>query len=103
MFRLSPKAIGRTPGKETHSSKSCSPFGAPIILVTTKDGSLRMCVDYKSLNKHTIKNRYPIPCVNDVMDKLETARYFSSLDLQQGYHQTRLHLSNVPTMAFRIA
>ena len=109
MFRLSPKEQAEVKRQlavlleKEDIHPSCSPFGASILFVTTKDGSLRMCVDYRSLDKHTIKKRYPISCIDDVLDRLEGARCFSSSDLQQEYHQTRLHLSDVPTMAFRIA
>jgi hypothetical protein len=66
---------------------SSSPFGAPILFVQKKDGGLRICIDFRALNKVTVKNRYPIPRIEDLFDQLFNAKYFSSLDLAQGYHQ----------------
>ena len=80
---------------------SNSPFGAPILFVKKKDGSLRMCVDYRALNKQTIKNRYPLPRIEDLLDQLKGAKYFSKLDLAQGYHQVRVKEEDVPKTAFR--
>ena len=60
---------------------SSSPWGAPVLLVEKKDGTLRMCVDYRSLNEVTIKNKYPLPMINDLFDQLEGASVFSKIDL----------------------
>ena len=81
--------------------KSTSPFVAPVLFVKKKDGTQRMCVDYRGLNKITVPNRYPLPRVDDLLDKLQGAKVFSSLDLLSGYHQTRLTDSDVPKTAFR--
>ena len=64
---------------------SKAPFGAPVLFQKKKDGSLRMCIDYRALNKVTIKNKYPIPLVADLFDQLGHARYFTKLDLRSGY------------------
>ena len=68
---------------------SNSPWGAPAIFVSKKDGSMRMCIDYRELNKVTIKNKYPLPRIDDLMDQVRGSRVFSKLDLASGYHQMR--------------
>jgi len=69
---------------------SISPWGAPVLFVRKKDGSLRMCIDYRQLNKMTVKNRYPLPRIDDLFDQLQGASYFSKIDLRSGYHQLRV-------------
>ena len=64
---------------------SRSPYSSPVLLVKKKDGSVRFCVDYRSLNEITVKDRYHIPHVDELFDKLSHARYFTSLDLRSGY------------------
>ena len=69
---------------------SVSPWGAPVLLMKKKDGSMRMCVDYRQLNKVTIKNKYPLLRIDDLMDQLRGAVVFSKIDLRSGYHQIRV-------------
>jgi len=75
---------------------SKAPFGAPVLFQKKKDGSLRMCIDYRALNKVTIKNKYPIPLVADLFDQLGHARYFTKLDLRSGYYQVRIAEGDEP-------
>ena len=79
---------------------SVSEFGAPVLFVPKPDGSLRMCINYRALNKVTVKNSYPLPRIDDLMDNLSGARCFSSLDLTSGYHQLVLRDSDRPKTAF---
>ncbi|KAH0716656.1 hypothetical protein KY290_012918 [Solanum tuberosum] len=80
---------------------SVSPWGAPILFIQHKDGSLRMCIDYRQLNKVTIKNKYPLPRIDDLVDQLQGANYFSKIDLRLGYHQLRVRGVDIPKTAFR--
>jgi hypothetical protein len=79
---------------------SSSPYGAPVLFVPKPDGSLRMCIDYRALNKITPKNKYPLPRIEDLLDNLSGARYFSSLDLTSVYHHLQLPASDLPKTAF---
>ncbi|KAA0060413.1 pol protein [Cucumis melo var. makuwa] len=79
---------------------SVSPWGAPILFVNKKDGSMRLCIDYRELNKVTVKNRYPLPRIDDLFDQLQGATVFSKIDLRSGYHQLRIKDGDVPKTAF---
>ncbi|GJV06574.1 putative reverse transcriptase domain-containing protein [Tanacetum coccineum] len=80
---------------------SSSPWGAPVLFVKKKDGSFRMCIDYRELNKLTIKNRYPLPRIDDLFDQLQGSRVYSKIDLRSGYHQLRIREEDIPITAFR--
>jgi hypothetical protein len=79
---------------------SSSSWGAPVIFVDKKDGTRRMCVDYRSLNEVTIKNKYPFPRIDDLFDQLKGVCVFSKIDLHSGYHQLKICASNIPKTAF---
>jgi hypothetical protein len=80
---------------------SSSPWGAPVLFVEMKDGTQRMCVDYRSLNEVTIKNKYPLPRIEDLFDQMKGASVFSKIDLRSGYHQLKIWESDIPKTAFR--
>lgn len=79
---------------------SRSLWGAHVLFVKKKDGSMRLCIDYKELNKVTIKNKYPLPRIDDLFYQLQGAAVFSKIDLRSGYHQLKVRDSDVPKTAF---
>jgi len=81
---------------------SSSPWGCPAIFVKKKDKTLRLCVDYRPLNEVTIKNKYPLPCIDLLFDQLVGAKVFSKIDLRSGYHQIKIRSKDIPKTAFTI-
>ena len=79
---------------------SVSPWGAPILFVKKKDGSLRLCIDYRKLNQVTVKNRYPLPRIDDLFDQLQSTSVFSKIDLRSGYHQLWIKEEDTSKSAF---
>ena len=80
---------------------SVSPWGAPMLFVKKKDGTLRLCVDYRKLNKMTVKNKYSLPRIDDLFDQLKGASVFSKIELISGYHQLRIKDTDVHKTTFR--
>nr|GEU68864.1 putative reverse transcriptase domain-containing protein [Tanacetum cinerariifolium] len=80
---------------------SSSPWGAPVLFVKKEDGSFRICIDYRELNKLTVKNRYPLPRIDDLFDQLQRTSVYSKIDLRSGYHQLRVREEDNPKTAFR--
>ncbi|GJR81696.1 putative reverse transcriptase domain-containing protein [Tanacetum coccineum] len=80
---------------------SSSPWGAPILFVKKKDGYFRICIDYWELNKLTVKNRYPLPRIDDLFDQLQGSSVYSKIDLRSGYHQLTIREEDIPMTAFR--
>nr|GEU77995.1 putative reverse transcriptase domain-containing protein [Tanacetum cinerariifolium] len=106
-YRLAPSEIKelfeqlRKLSKKGFIRPSSSPWGAPVLFVKKKDGSFRMCTDYKELNKLTMKNRYPLPRIDDLFDQLQGSSVYSNIDLRSGYHQLRIREEDIPITAFR--
>ncbi|GJY90058.1 putative reverse transcriptase domain-containing protein [Tanacetum coccineum] len=80
---------------------SSSSWGALMLFIKKKNGSFRMCIDYRELNKLTVKNRYPLPKIDDLFDQLQRSQFFSKIDIRSGYYQLRVHEDDIPKTAFR--
>ena len=84
-----------------HIRPSYSPCGSPIVLARKKDGTWRLCIDYRALNKITVKNRYPIPRIDDLLEQLKGAKFFTKIDLKFGYHQVPIDPDDVSKTTFK--
>ena len=82
-----------------HIRPSKDPYGAPLLFQKKKDGSMRLCIDYRALNKFTIRNKYLIPLIADLFDHLGEAKYFTKMDLRKGYYQVRIAEGDEPKTA----
>nr|GEW44184.1 putative reverse transcriptase domain-containing protein [Tanacetum cinerariifolium] len=106
-YRLAPSGLKELSEKLKELSEkdfirpSSSPWGASVLFVKKKDGSFRMCIDYRELNKLTIKNKYPLPRIDDLFDQLQGSGVYSKIDLRSGYHQLRIREEDIPITAFR--
>ncbi|CAA0827097.1 Uncharacterized mitochondrial protein AtMg00860, partial [Striga hermonthica] len=106
-YRMAPKELQELKAQIQELLKlgfirpSVSPWGAPVLFVKKKDGSMRMCIDYQELNALTVKNRYPLPRIEDLFDQLRGASVFSKIDLRSGYHQLKIRESDISKTAFR--
>ena len=107
MYKMSPKELEELKKQLTELLEygfikpSESPWGAPVLFVQKKDGSFRLCIDYRALNKVTKKNRYPLPHIEELFNNTQGAKYFSKIDLRSGYHQIRIAEKDTEKTAFR--
>ncbi|GKC11095.1 putative reverse transcriptase domain-containing protein [Tanacetum coccineum] len=107
LYRLAPSEMQELSTQLQELADKCfirpssSPWGAPVLFVKKKDGSLRMCIDYCELNKLTVKNRYPFPRIDDLFDQLQGSSVYSKIDPRSRYHQLRVRVEDIPNTAFR--
>jgi hypothetical protein len=87
--------------KKGYIFPSMSLWGAPVLFVKKKDGTLRLCIDFPQLNKVTVKNKYSLSRIDDLFDQLKDAKIFSKIDLKSGYHQVRINDKDINKIAFR--
>jgi hypothetical protein len=87
--------------KKGYICPSVSPWGAPVLFMKEKDGTLILCIDFRQLNKVTIKNKYPLPIIDDLFDQLKDAKIFSKIDLRSGYHQVRIKEEDIINTSFQ--
>jgi hypothetical protein len=105
-YRMPPKELAELKNQlqelldKGYIHPSSSPWGCPALFVKKKDGSLLMCVDYRPLNAVTIKNKYPLPCIDVLFDQLAGAKVFSKIDLRSDYHQIKIRPIDIPKTAF---
>nr|GEX81191.1 putative reverse transcriptase domain-containing protein [Tanacetum cinerariifolium] len=106
-YRLAPSVMKELSDQLQELSDKCfirpssSHWGAPVLFIKNKDGSFRMCIDYRELNKLTVKNRYPLSRIDDLFDQLQGSSVYSKIDLRSGYHQLRIREKDIPKIAFR--
>jgi hypothetical protein len=87
--------------KKGYIRPSVSPWGEPVLFVKKKDGTLRLCIDFRKMNKYTIKNKYPLPIIDDLFDQLRGEKIFSKIDLRLGYHQVRIKEEDIHKTTIR--
>ena len=80
---------------------SVSPWGAPVLFMRKKDGSMRLCIDFRKLNQVTIKNKYPLPRIDDLFNQLRNAKIFSKIDLRSRYHQLKIKAEDIAKTTFK--
>ena len=106
-YRMAPRKLTELKGQlqelldNGFTRSSVLPWGAPVLFVKKKDGSIRLCIDYRELNKVTIKNKYPLPRIDGLFDQLKGSQVFSKIDLRSDYHQLKIREEDIQKTAFR--